>query len=171
MHRGAGIEDARPVPALAPTDREPLVGGTGRDQDRPAADDLPVVKDEPVRLVLAGHRSYLDRGDQFGPELQGLEVAPVGQVRAGKAGGESHVILDPRAGASLAARAEPVEEDSGEPLGGTVNGGREAGRPGPDDHQVERLGAYLCFRPRHSASRVTVGRGERVPRLQATNGS
>ena len=96
-------------------------------------------------LVLAGHRADLDRGDELGPELQGLEVAPVGQVRPGQSGGESHVVLDPRAGPGLTARAEPVEDDGGQPLGGTVDGRREAGRPGPDDHQVERLGADLTL--------------------------
>ena len=96
-------------------------------------------------LVFAGHRANLDRGDQLGPELQGLEVAPVGQVGPGQAGGESHVILDPRAGPGLATRAEPVEDDGGQPLGGAVDGRREAGRAGSDDHQVERLGADLAL--------------------------
>ena len=145
VHRGAGIEDPRPVPSLAPGDREALVGGAGGDQDGPAADDLPVVEDEPVHPVLAGHRADLDRGDELGPELQGLEVAPVGQVRPAQAGGESHVVLDPRAGPRLTARAEPVEDDGGQPLGGAVDGRRQAGRPGPDDHQVERLGADLTL--------------------------
>src|SRR5205823_12658923 len=35
MHRGAGIEDPRPLPTLATGDGEPLVGGAGRDEDRP----------------------------------------------------------------------------------------------------------------------------------------
>ncbi len=143
MDRGAGVEDPRPVPPLAAGDGKPLVGGAGGDQDRPAADDLAVVEDEPVHLVLAGHRADLDRGDQLGPELQGLEVAPIGQVRPGQAGGEPHVVLDPRAGPGLAARPEPVEDDGGQPLGGAVDGRREPGRAGADDHQVERLGADL----------------------------
>ena len=145
VHRGAGIEDPRPIPTLAPGDRKTLVGGAGGDQDGPAAHDLPVVEDEPVHFVLAGHRANLDRGDELGPELQGLEVAPVGQVRPGQSGGESHVILDPRAGPRLTTRAEPVEDDGGQPLGGTVDGRRESGRTGSDDHQVEWLGANLTL--------------------------
>ena len=43
----------------------------------------------------------------------------------------------------MAARSEAVEEDGGQPLGGAVDGRRQARRPGPDDHQVERLGADL----------------------------
>ena len=145
VHRGAGIEDPRPIPPLAPGDGQALVGGAGGDEDRPAADDLAVVEDEPVHPVLAGHRANLDRGDELGPEFQGLEVAPVGQIRPGQSGGESHVVLDPRAGPRLTARAEPVEDDGGQPLGGTVDGRGEAGRPGADDHQVERLGADLTL--------------------------
>ena len=141
MHRGAGIEDPRAVPSLAPGNRETLVGGARRNQNRPATDDLPVVEDEAMHLVLAGHRTDLDRGDELSPELQGLEVAPVRQVRTSEAGGESHVILDPRAGSRLAARAESVEDDGGESLGGAVDRGGEAGWPGSDDHQVERLRA------------------------------
>ena len=84
-----------------------------------------------MHLVFAGHRANLDRGDQLGPELQGLEVAAVGQVRPGEPGGEPHVVLDPRAGAGLAARAEAVEDDRGQPLGGTVDGRGEARRARP----------------------------------------
>ncbi len=113
MDRGAGIKDPGPVPAFAPGDGESLVAGTGRDQDRPPADDLPIVKGEPVHLVLAGHAASLDRGDKLGPELEGLKVATVGEVSSGQPGGESHIVLDPRACPGLTTRAEPVENDGG----------------------------------------------------------
>ena len=44
--------------------------------------------------------------------------------------GESQVVLDPRAGPGLAARAEAVEDEGGEALRGAVDGRRQAGRPG-----------------------------------------
>ena len=122
-------------------------------------------------LVLAGHGADFDRGDELGPEFQGLEIAAIGQIRPGQSGGESHVILDPRAGPRLATRAEPVEDDGGQPLGGAVDGRREARRTGSDDDQVEWLGANRTLQAQTLRQPGDGGAWRRVPRLQATNGN
>ena len=115
-----------------------------------------------MELLLAAHRTNLDRRHQLGTEFQGLEVTPVGQIRTGQARGETHVVLDPRAGPRLASRAEPVQDDRGEPLGGAVDRRREAGGTGSNDHQIEWLRADLPLQAQALGN--STDRGPRRPR-------
>lgn len=100
-----------------------------------------------MQPALGGQLPDLDRRDQLGAELQGLEVAAIGQVGAGQAGGEAHVVLDLRAGPRLAARAEAVQHDRAQPFRRPVDRRGQPRRPRADDHEVERLGADPPLQP------------------------
>src|SRR5207248_740426 len=67
-----------------------------------------------------------DRGDQGRPELEHLDNAAGGQLRARQSGGEADEVLDPRRAARLPARAQALQDQGVDPFGGGVDGGGDA---------------------------------------------
>ena len=68
-----------------------------------------------------------------------VEGAPR-QVRAGEARREAEVVFDAARGAGLPPGRLALDEERAQPLTGSVHGGRQPGRPAPDDDEiVERV--------------------------------
>jgi hypothetical protein len=72
-------------------------------------------------------------------ELEGLRVGARRELLARDARREAQVVLDPGAQPGLAARRVELEHEDIESFGRAVDGGRESGRPGADDHDVPHL--------------------------------
>jgi hypothetical protein len=81
-------------------------------------------------------------------ELLRLHEGASGQRLARDAGGKSQVVLDARAGASLAAECATVDHDHLQPLGCRVHGGRQSSRSGANDCDVEQF--IVCGRVDHT---------------------
>ncbi|MGC4033764.1 MAG: hypothetical protein QM754_18935 [Tepidisphaeraceae bacterium] len=77
--------------------------------------------------------------DHFGTELEHLQHAAGGQLRAAKACREADEVFDTAAAARLPAGAELVEDDGVEAFTGGVDGGGQPGRAAADDGQVDLL--------------------------------
>ena len=92
-----------------------------------------------MRLLGAPGVDRGDRpaGEEAGAEPDGLVAGSLGEPHAGDAAREAEVVADHRAGAGLAADSLGLQHDRGQSLGGAVDGGREPGRAGTDDRQVD----------------------------------
>jgi hypothetical protein len=131
---GGAVGDALADEAVEALDREPAPGDPAGEDDRAGAQHVAAVQVElPAARVDAGDRA----GDEdLGAEAARLLQGAAGQLVAGDAGGKAEVVLDPGGGAGLAAGSLALDDDRPQSLGGAVDGGREAGWPGTDDHRV-----------------------------------
>ena len=101
-----------------------------------AADLLAAVeRDHPRRAVLADSED-LAGGEHLGSEAAGLRRRAPREIGAAEAGGEAQVVLDARALARLPAGRVALDEQGPQALGRPVDGGRQAGRPAAEDHEV-----------------------------------
>ena len=82
--------------------------------------------------------------EDLGAEAQRLLVGAAGQLSAANALREARVVLDPRAGAGLAAGSHALENDRAQPLGRGVDRSREPRRARSNDDSV----IQLALRPR-----------------------
>ena len=86
----------------------------------------------------------LDADEDLCAEAQRLLVGSAGQLRAADALREARVVLDPRAGAGLAAGSHAFENDRAQPLGrGVDRSGEPRGARSNDDSVIQ-----LALRPR-----------------------
>src|SRR5580700_10204438 len=90
--------------------------------------------DHVVVIVLHGGDRHC--GDELHSVSADLSHEPVGQLAAGDAVGESRIVVDPVADPGLAAEGAGVYDDRVDTFPGGVDGGRQPGRPAPDDDQV-----------------------------------
>jgi hypothetical protein len=74
-------------------------------------------------------------------EADRVLVHRVCEFRAADPLGEPGVVLDPEARARLSAGHLPLDDQGAKPLGGGVDGGRQAGRPAPTIVTSERFEA------------------------------
>src|ERR1700735_3398200 len=72
---------------------------------------------------------------RLAPNFCACERAPA-KRQSGNAGGETEIVFNFGAGAGLTAGCRDLDQAHIEALGGAVDGGREAGRPGADDQQT-----------------------------------
>lgn len=72
----------------------------------------------------------------MGAELFGLRESARGELLAGDAGREAKVVLDPGAGAGLAAGSVRFQDQHVEPFGGRIHGGGQSRRAGSHDHDI-----------------------------------
>jgi hypothetical protein len=93
-----------------------------------------------------------------GVESLRLEGRLSRQVRAGYAGREPEVVLDPHARAGLASQRPGLGDERPQALGGAVDRGREARRSGAEHDEVEDLPVDLGAQ----AERARHLRGRRV---------
>jgi hypothetical protein len=101
---------------------------------------------------------HLVGNGQVGAELLGLVVGAGHQGHARDAGGEAQIVLDPRRGPGLAAERPGVEHQHRQALGGGVDRGGQAGRPGADHGHVDRpVGVELADHA-DAAGQLGVGR-------------
>jgi hypothetical protein len=78
----------------------------------------------------------LDANKKLGAETTRLAVRASGEFRAADAIRKARIVLDPRARAGLPARRVPLAHQRPESLRRRLYRGREAGRPGANDHHV-----------------------------------
>jgi hypothetical protein len=90
-----------------------------------------------VRLGMGRLDLYPD--DEFGAEPDGLLVGARRKLGAADTIGKAWIVLDPRARAGLAAGRVPLAHQGSKSLRCCIDGGREAGRSGADDHHVVDL--------------------------------
>ena len=90
---------------------------------------------------------------QVGAELLGLLLHLLGEVEAGDALGEAGVVLDELGEGDLAAGHVALEDDGVEAAAAAVDAGREAGRAGADDDDVD-VGGGVAGGFRHEVSFV-----------------
>ena len=90
-------------------------------------------------------RATRARDQDLRAEAPRLLERTTGQLVARDAAGKSEIVLDPRGRPSLSAGRLALDDDRAQPLGCAVDGGRKAGRPATDDHDVVfvRAGAGL----------------------------
>jgi len=86
--------------------------------------------------VIALHRGDRYRRQQLHPVTVGLSHEPFGQLRAGDAVGEARVVVYLAADAGLASERAGLHHHGVDAFPGGVDGGRQPGRPAPDDDQV-----------------------------------
>ena len=118
---------------------QPAVPRTGRDHDGPGACTTTVGTPDDVRPVLALQRGRLDRDTEPGTELSALDNRPLSQLTTGDAARKAEIVLDAGGCAGLGAGRDRVEQDRVQPLGRTVDRGREPGRPGADHEEITDL--------------------------------
>jgi hypothetical protein len=139
--RDAGAFEGREV-----GDIRPAIAGPGGDHHGARLHPTAIRELDPPRIAglpfaaAAIEPRHLERDGELGAELVRLVERASGQRHARDAGGKAEIVLDPRRGAGLSAERALVEHQHREPLGGGVDRGGEAGRPGADHGDiVERL--------------------------------
>ena len=157
---GRGVVDAAALELGDTRDLQPAVLHAAGDDHGPGGDVVVVVEPdlEPVRVARqSGHRP---RRDEPRPELDRLQHRRPGQLAAGDPAREAEVVLDPRRRAGLPSQRDVLDDDDIESLGGPVDGGGQAGRPGADDQEIAtRLaGQPERSRPTAAARSRVVGR-------------
>ena len=144
--------DRRSFELVEPLDLEPAVARARGEHDAARLDPLAGGQHHMARVVAAFelHRLVGDR--DFDPELLRLAEGPAHQGHARNAGREAEVILDPRRSARLAAERAAIDGEHRQTFGARVDGGREAGGAGTNDHHVIKPVGDQSARPvRHSA--------------------
>ena len=139
LGRSGGVEDRQSLELGEAVDRQPAVLGARCEQDG-AGGDLPVVleADEmPAVPRFEGEGAVRRRGARV--ELARLGDSAAGQLGAADPGGKAEVVLDPAGRPGLAAERGALDDQRVEPFGGAVDRGREAGRAGAHDQQVDLL--------------------------------
>ncbi len=132
------VEDTAADQRLDRLDAETPVVDAGGDQHRPGAYVAAVgVHDVGEILRGRGEAGGGPPGEEAGAEAQRLAAGALGQAHAGDAAREAEVVADHRAGAGLAPDGLGLETDRGEALARGVHAGREAGRPGAHDDEVD----------------------------------
>ena len=139
------VGDALAGEAVEALDAEAPPRDAAGEDDRLRAQDVAAVEVHLVRgrvdaRDLAGHQD-------LGAEPPRLLQRSARQLVAGDAGREAEVVLDPRGGAGLAAGRLALDHDRPQPLRRAVDGRRQAGRAGADDHRVVLGGRRLRAQP------------------------
>lgn len=127
-------------------DRQPPVAHARGEHDRAGDERVARVvgdADEPGARVAADATCH-HGGQQVGAEAPGLLDHAVGEVLTGDTAREARVVLDVRAGASLAAESlVAVEQQRLDLLAAGVDSRRETGRAATDDDEVEDAHGYV----------------------------
>ena len=140
LGRARRVEHADPLVLGEPVDRQPPVLGPGREHHRARVDLVAALELHDVTVLARLQRQRPVRGRRARTELASLGDRAAGQLRAADPGREAEVVLDPARGPGLAAEHGALDHERIQPLGGTVDGGAEAGRAAADDEQVDPLG-------------------------------
>ena len=140
LHRRRRVVDAGAFEAVVAGDVELAIARAGGDDDGARADRFAVVERERVRRVLAVDADDGARQREPRAELLRLHLRAAGERLPRDAGRKAEVVLDLRARARLAARRHALDDDRLQSFRGAVDRGRESGRPGADDGEVEHLG-------------------------------
>ena len=136
----AGGAGAHPAAAelLLGLQAEPQCGGAGGD-DHGIGLVLVVAHPEPMRAL-----AEVDPGhvlvEQLAAEALGLVAEELHQLRPLDARGEAGVVLHVRGDHQLAERRVAGEDDRLQVRAGRVDGGGQAGGPGPDDRELVMAG-------------------------------
>ena len=136
-----------PVPHAAALKGSEVVDGrsaiarAGRDHQRSRANSLAVAEVQRQGAIDAAAVDgfHLGRDHDLGAEFLRLHERASGQRLAGNAGRKSEIVLDPRAGAGLAAIGAGIQDDHRQALGSRIDRGREPGGPAADDGDVVDL--------------------------------
>ena len=120
-----------------------------------------------MALVAGLQRHSAVGGRRAGAELSRLGHRAAGQLGAADARREAEVVLDPPRRARLAAEGGALDDQRLEALGGAVDGGAEAGRPGADDEQVDLLARQAARARRQVTARPGPATALAAPRRRA----
>ena len=112
-----------------------------------SSDDLAAVAQREMLVArVDSDAGHFEGRQKFGAEPLRLCQGAAREFTAADAGREAEIVLDPRAGAGLAARRMAIDEQRAQTFRRAVHRRREAGRPGADDDQiVDVVGG--CQRP------------------------
>ena len=131
------VEDTGAVQGLQRGNIQAAVGRSGGEDHRSRADVPPVLDRhrEPVPRAGKGDRTMHEY--EARPERRRLLVGLLGKPTAADALGEAQVVADQRARPRLSTDAALVHHENAQPLGGAIDGRRQARRPRADDYHVE----------------------------------
>ena len=138
----AQYQTPRPSKSVEVFDLRAPVARAARHHDGARAQRLAAIELQAEGAVAARAQSSaltLDRDHDVGAEFLRLVEGARGQRLAGNAGRKTEIVLDPRAGAGLAAEGARIEHRDREAFGGRIDRGREPGRAAADDRDVVDL--------------------------------
>ena len=133
---GGAVEDAGADQRLERRYAETAPGDAGGDDDRLGGDLLAAGEAHDVLPVPALQADRVLGEHHVRAEHPGLLAGPAGELIAADPVREAGVVPDHRAASRLAAGNGLLQHDRQQALGRGVDGGGEAGRPGPHDGDV-----------------------------------
>jgi hypothetical protein len=152
---GRTVRDALPGEPFEALGLELPPGDSAREDDRPGAQDVAAVEVQlPRRGIDPRDRP---RDEHLGAEPPRLLERPACEFLAGHARREPEIVLDSGGGAGLASGRLALDHDRPQPLGGAVDRGGQAGRPGADDHDVVLGGGRLRREPEQLGHTAQLG--------------
>ena len=102
----------------------------------------------PLAGDLAGINRSTSTGATIRAELEHLQDAAGGELRAAQPGRKADEVFDPRRAARLPAGPEPVEHQGRKAFRSGIDGRRDAGRSGADNGEIDFLGGTVSSRCR-----------------------
>ena len=113
------------------------IAGAGRQEHRAGAHAAAVGEGDEKPVALAPKAGHPLHEGEVRPEDPRLLVRLLCQTAPADPSREAEVVADQRAGGCLAAEPAFVDDQGAESLRGAIDGRRQTGRSGADDHKVE----------------------------------
>ena len=135
--RAGGVEDARIGHLLERRDLEAAVGRARGEHHRGRLDVWLAGDLEPQPPSARTQPGHLAHDQEGGAEHPCLLISALGELAAADPAREAEVVANQRARARLASDGLALDDQRAQPLRGRIDGGGEAGGPGPDHGEIE----------------------------------